>query len=151
MTAPRHNKPLLIGSIIAFAVLATIIGLGIASVFRTLSEPPAAPPIERENVAPDATGRIAVINAWGREGAAAQVKDQLANAGFSGIVTANATVEDMAESSVLYRSEEHRSEAEAIAETLGVQKVGQMVEGSTWQREHEIVVVIGQDRFGTGE
>ncbi len=149
MAVPRQNKPLLIGSLIVFAVLATIIGLGIASVLRVLSEPPTALPIEREDVMPDSAGRIAVVNAWGREGAAAQVQRQLENAGFADIVTANAAVEDMAESSVLYRSEEHRAEAEDIAEALGIQKVEQLVEGSSWGREHEIVVVIGQDRFGT--
>lgn len=96
-----------------------------------------------------APSTIAVLNAWGREGAAAQVGDKLTQAGYKDVVAKNAPMQDYPSSTVLFRGNESKDSAEDIARIVGIETVDQLEDGSTWAQEYEIVVIIGQDAYGS--
>lgn len=102
-----------------------------------------------ETNATHAPSTIAVLNAWGREGAAAQVGDKLTQAGYKDVVAKNAPMQDYPTSTVLFRGNESKDSAEDIARIEGIETVDQLEDGSTWAQEYEIVVIIGQDAYGS--
>lgn len=115
------------------------------TVDSTQDTSPTVSPIESDDTA---LSTIAVFNAWGREGAAAQTCEKLAQAGYQNSDAKNAPMQDYPNSVVLFRSDEDETRAKDIARILAIDTLDRLEEGSTWASEYGIVVIIGQDAFG---
>lgn len=111
---------------------------------------PAPEDTAQKTTEPVRTGKdqvtVLVLNGCGIEDAAAEVADQLREAGFSNVATENAMYFNRGFTRVSYRYEEQRAEVDEIASLLEVTGKGNVYNyGDTkdWGREYDILVMVG--------
>lgn len=105
------------------------------------------PAIQKAPAEVEANDGIVVINAWGREGIAAEVRDSLEMAGMDGVEVENAAIDSYPSSLVLHRDEVDISEAQKVADELGIDVAEPLAENASWGKGHAVTVVVGADYY----